>query len=250
MPLSQALRKLIEVGLLTALTPRSPLQPIPPQFRMDLHCAYHQEPEHEADRCIALRHVIQDLIDQGLVHLGQPSVTTNPLLAHTTHTVFSPADSMHSIDFVKFDDHIHMLSCDDSELEPIVSDEIYEMSGMTLGPRMLVPFRLVPEAALIQTATVEPLTFPHYSAQTPFVLILNVDEVQTPYVDDVHTSDVQYVICGGRVVRKQPPTTLRPLEGTSSQEEVRRDDDKILRQLQSTQACISIWSLLASSSTH
>ncbi|RVW80741.1 hypothetical protein CK203_050712 [Vitis vinifera] len=155
------------------------------------------------------RHVIQDLIDQGLVHLGQPSVTTNPLLAHTTHTVFSPADSMHSIDFVKFDDHIHMLSCDDSELEPIVSDEIYEMSGMTLDLGCF--------------------------AQTPFVLILNVDEVQTPYVDDVHTSDVQYVICGGRVVRKQPPTTLRPLEGTSSQEEVRRDDDKILRQLQSPQ---------------
>ncbi|RVW23037.1 hypothetical protein CK203_107723 [Vitis vinifera] len=35
-----------------------------------------------------------------------------------------------------------------------------------------------------------------------------------------------------------------------SHEEVRREDDEILRQLQSTQACISIWSLLASSSAH
>ena len=33
-------------------------------------------------------------------------------------------------------------------------------------------------------------------------------------------------------------------------EEVRREDDEILRQLQSTQARISIWSLLASSTTH
>ncbi|RVW70317.1 hypothetical protein CK203_048727 [Vitis vinifera] len=49
MPLSQALRKLAEAGLLTALTPRPPLQPIPPQFRMDLHCAYHQWPGHETD---------------------------------------------------------------------------------------------------------------------------------------------------------------------------------------------------------
>ncbi|RVW65905.1 hypothetical protein CK203_007280 [Vitis vinifera] len=42
MPLSQALRKLMEAGLLTALTPRPLPQPIPAQFRMDLHCAYHQ----------------------------------------------------------------------------------------------------------------------------------------------------------------------------------------------------------------
>ena len=34
--------------------------------------------------------------------------------------------------------------------------------------------------------TFEPLTFPHYSVQTPFVLILDVVEVQTSYVDDIH----------------------------------------------------------------
>ena len=95
---------------------------------------------------------------------------------------------------------------------------------------------------------VEPLTLPHYSAQAPFILIPGDEEVQTPYVDvsqtpyvnDVHTSDVQYVIGGGRVVRQQPPTVARPLEGTSSHDEVRKEDDEILRQLQSTQARISI----------
>nr|CAN68299.1 hypothetical protein VITISV_009905 [Vitis vinifera] len=84
---------------------------------------------------------------------------------------------------------------------------------------------------------------------TPFVLIPDIDEVHTPYVDDVHTSDIQYVIRGGRVVRQQSPTTARPLEGATSHEEVRREDGEILRQLQSTQARISIWTLLASSST-
>ncbi|KAL6320868.1 hypothetical protein AAG906_008868 [Vitis piasezkii] len=49
---------------------------------------------------------------------------------------------------------------------------------------------------------------------------------------------------------RQPPVVARPLEGTSSYEEVRREDDEILRQLQSTQARISIWSLLTFSSTH
>ena len=56
---------------------------------------------------------------------------------------------------------------------------------MTLGPQMSTPFRLVPKAALVQTTIVKPFTFPHYSVQMPFVLISCVDEVQTPYIDDV-----------------------------------------------------------------
>ncbi|KAL6324352.1 hypothetical protein AAG906_012956 [Vitis piasezkii] len=162
MPLSQALRKLTEAGLLTALTPRPPPQPVSPQIRMDLHCAYHQGLGHETDRCTALRHAIQDLINQGLVHLGQPSVTTNPLLAHTTHAISSSTDSMHSIDFAELEDHIHML-------------------------------------------------------------------IQTPYVDNVHIPDIQYVIREVRTVWQQPPIAARPLKGTSSNEGVRREDDEILR---------------------
>ena len=51
-------------------------------------------------------------------------------------------------------------------------------------------------------------------------------------------------------MRQPPPAAARPIEGTSAPEEVRAEDDEILRQLRSTQARISIWSLLASSSTH
>ncbi|RVW21941.1 hypothetical protein CK203_101082 [Vitis vinifera] len=97
MPLSQALWKLTEAGLLIALILRPPPQPLSPQFRMDLHCAYHQGLGHETDRCTALRHAIQDLIDQGLVHLGQSSVTQNPLPVHTTHAVPPLAGDAHFI---------------------------------------------------------------------------------------------------------------------------------------------------------
>ena len=51
-------------------------------------------------------------------------------------------------------------------------------------------------------------------------------------------------------MRQPPPTTTRPIEGTSAPEKVRVEDDEILRQLQSIQAHISIWSLFPSSSTH
>ncbi|RVW21282.1 hypothetical protein CK203_107337 [Vitis vinifera] len=44
-----------------------PLQPTPPRFRTGLHCAYHEKAGHDTDNCSALRQVIQDLIDQGLI---------------------------------------------------------------------------------------------------------------------------------------------------------------------------------------
>ena len=40
------------------------------------------------------------------------------------------------------------------------------------------------------------------------------------------------------------------MEGTGSRDDVILEDDEIMRQLQSTQARISIWSLLASSTAH
>ena len=53
----------------------------------------------------------------------------------------------------------------------------------------------------MQAATIEPLILPHYSVQTPFILILDVEEVQVPRVDDSQTLDVQYILRGGRVMR-------------------------------------------------
>ena len=86
----------------------------------------------------------------------------------------------------------------------------------------------------MQTASVEPLILPHYSVQAPFILIPDVEGVQAPHVDDSQTLDVQYILRGGRVMRQPPPAIVRPVEGTSAPEEVRVEDDDILRQLQST----------------
>ncbi|RVW44135.1 Transposon Ty3-G Gag-Pol polyprotein [Vitis vinifera] len=132
---------------------------------------------HDTNHCTALRHAIQDLIDQGLVNLGA---------THSTHAVPPPSGGIHHIDFVE-DDSIHILSWDDGLLESIVLDDGYEVN--TMGS---------------QTST---------TVQFDFRL-------------------------------------ARPFDGVISHEEVMREDDELLRQLQSTQARISIWSLLASSSTH
>ena len=60
--------------------------------------------------------------------------------------------------------------------------------------------------------------------------------------------DVQIVTRSGRV--DQPPPIDRPFAGIDAKDEIQREDDEILSQLCTTQAHISIWSLLASSSTH
>ena len=75
---------------------------------------------------------------------------------------------------------------------------------------------------------------------TPFILF---PEKYGP----VHR-DVQIVMRSGRVA--QPPPVDRPFAGTYARDEIQRKDDEILRQLCTTQAHISIWSLLASSITH
>ena len=87
-------------GLLSPLALRPLPQVVHPHFRMDLHCAYHQGPGHTTDQCTALRHAIQDLIDQGIMQLGQPSISSNPLLTYSTHAIPPPAGGIHSIDLL------------------------------------------------------------------------------------------------------------------------------------------------------
>ena len=55
---------------------------------------------HDTDSCAALRHAIQDLIDQGLVDLGCPGVTTDPLPTHDTRVVPPPPGGINSIEFL------------------------------------------------------------------------------------------------------------------------------------------------------
>ena len=74
----------------------------------------------------------------------------------------------------------------------------------------------------------------------PFILFL---EDYRP----VHR-DVQIVTRSGRVA--QPPPVDRPFASIDARDEIQREDEEILHQLRTTKARISIWSLLASSSTH
>ena len=53
---------------------------------------------HDTDSCAAFRHAI--MIDQGLVDLGRPRVTTDPFPTHNTRAVPPPLGGIHSVEFL------------------------------------------------------------------------------------------------------------------------------------------------------
>ena len=81
--------------------------------------------------------------------MGEPSVTTNPLPAHSTHTVSPPSGDIHHIDLIE-DDSIHMLSWDDGLPEPIVLHDSCEVDGVSLGLQVSTPFSLIPDGTPFQ----------------------------------------------------------------------------------------------------
>ncbi|RVW12713.1 hypothetical protein CK203_111455 [Vitis vinifera] len=99
-------------GLLTALAPRPPSQPMPPHFRATM-CDH------------------------------------NPLLAHTTHLMSPLTSGIHHMDFVQ-DDVIHMLSWDDGLSEMIILNNGYEIVGVISKFSITTPFSLIPDRAPLQ----------------------------------------------------------------------------------------------------
>ncbi|RVW66471.1 hypothetical protein CK203_065758 [Vitis vinifera] len=151
---------------------------------------------HDTDHCTALRHAIQDLIDQGLVNLGQPSVTTNPLPAHSTHAVHPSSGDIHHMDLIE-DDSIHMLSWDDGLPKLIVLHDSYEVDGVSLVPQTLAPFSLIPDEAPFQLTHPIPLVIRCQDAFVPFTL--------WPEDDDSIGREIQIMTRSGRIA--QPPPT-------------------------------------------
>ena len=62
---------------LAPLAPRALPDPMPPQFRLDLYCMYHQSVGHHTDHFTALRHAIQDIVDSGT--FGHPQSDMFPI---------------------------------------------------------------------------------------------------------------------------------------------------------------------------
>ena len=143
-------------------------------------------------------------------------MTTNPLPAHTTYLVSAPTSGIHHMDFAQ-DDVIHMLSWDDGLPEMIVLDDGYEIVGVTSDFSIPELFSLILDGVPLQLISSTPSDAWHRGTFAPFIL----------WPEDV---DVQVMIRSGKIAQVAPPIS-RPFGGTDSYEEVRRENDEILRQL-------------------
>ncbi|KAJ9672736.1 hypothetical protein PVL29_026090 [Vitis rotundifolia] len=92
MPLSRVFETFQAIGFLAPLALRALLDPVPPQFRVDLYCTYHQSAGHHTDHCIALRHAIQDIVDSGTFGHPHSDMFFIPTSAQARHAdTASPA---------------------------------------------------------------------------------------------------------------------------------------------------------------
>ena len=157
------------------------------------------------------------MIDQGLVNLGQPSVTMNPLSAHSMHAVPPPLGGIHHIDFVE-DNNIHMLSWDNGLPELMVLNDGYEVD--TVGSQTSTLFSLISDWVPFELTLTALLATAHQGPSIPFILCLKDD--------DSDGRDIQIVIRSGRVAQL-PSLVARPFGGAVSHEEVKREDDELLR---------------------
>ena len=115
-----------------------------------------------------------------------------------------------------------MLSWDDGLLELIVLHDSWEVDGVSLHPQVLTPFSLILDGAPFQLTHSTPLVIGCRDTFVPFIL--------WPKDDDLDRRDIQIVTHSGRIAQPPPPP-VRPFEGAASHEEVKREDDEVLRQL-------------------
>lgn len=73
-PLEESLSVILPMvrPLLKELIPRSLSNPLPKWYDLTAYCDFHHVVGHTTDRCLTLKDVVQDLIDDGVVIVGTP----------------------------------------------------------------------------------------------------------------------------------------------------------------------------------
>ncbi|XP_077223026.1 uncharacterized protein LOC143856648 [Tasmannia lanceolata] len=80
--LSVALKKLLKDKKIKLPDIKPPPNPLPRSWRENEFCDYHRNTGHITDRCLALKHQIQNMIDRKELSIELPNVTRNPLPTH------------------------------------------------------------------------------------------------------------------------------------------------------------------------
>ncbi|KAK4595541.1 hypothetical protein RGQ29_013854 [Quercus rubra] len=224
MSLSNVLEKLQGTNLLKPLDPKPIPNPLPRGFNVHKRCAYHQSPGHDTDECYSLRHAIQDLIDKEIITPPRrPNVVSNPLPNHALNQ--GPRINCLFEEGLKEDPSI--LISDIPICAMLTWEEVMETKLPPIRPKLDI---------WEEEPTNEPTKEP-----TPTPLSLD------------HQNEITHITWGGKHFKPSHLEADNPLEALNQQlknTQLQPKDDIVLKQLQKTQANISLWGLLVASYHH
>ena len=224
MPLSKVFEKLQARGLLRPLDPKPMPNPLPRGFDVNKRCSYHQTPGHHTDDCFSLRHAIQNLIDQKIIAPPpRPNVISNPLPNHALN--HGPRINCLFEEGLKEDPSI--LISDIPICAMLTWEEVMETELPPAKPKLDI---------WEEEPTNEPTKEP-----TPTPLSLD------------HQNEITHITRGGKHFKPSYLEADNPLEALNQQlknTQLQPEDDIVLKQLQKTQANISLWGLLVASYHH
>ena len=237
MPMSQVFEKLKAKWLLKPLDPRPITNPLPSRFVVNKRYAYHQGPGHDTDRCFSLCHAIQDLIDNKVIApTTRPSITNNPLPNHN----FGRRMRINCL-----------MTEEESKEDP--SELIYDLPEcfmMTweelMGMTSTIGYDIWSEDAL------ETKNYPtstnggrHFKLQSNYPISTNGERHFEPQSSNSTSTN------RGRHFKTPPLETNNLIETLNkSTQQTLAEEDEFLKQLQKTQANISLWGLLTASYKH
>ncbi|XP_077249078.1 uncharacterized protein LOC143888502 [Tasmannia lanceolata] len=238
-PLPMILKKLVRDKKIKLLDLKLVPNPLPPYWRLDQHCEYHRNSGHLTENCLALKHAIQNMIDKDELSVKGPNITQNPLPNH--RAIPPPATNAIFLDELVLDpstlicaimsDNTYVLEFDEEELQDVKGKEgktpyVLEMDDFQEGNVSGIPY------------------------------VLSMDDDELLLLDD-QCDEMRHMTRGGRVFKPPELSADNPAEIARAADGQRQnrfvvseEDDNLLKQLKKTQANISVWGLLMSSSKY
>ncbi|XP_077251876.1 uncharacterized protein LOC143891121 [Tasmannia lanceolata] len=263
--LSVALKKLLKDKKIKLPDIKPPPNPLPRSWREDQFCDYHRNTGHITDRCLALKHQIQNMIDRKELSIELPNVTRNPLPTHAMppppsvnvicaeESVIDPASFICVVEseepYVwKFEEEDQ---CSESEKPYVLSWNDPDVAGPSNQSYILQCEDEKKESESLYVLRVS--DDEEEEMQTPY--ILKIDDEDLLLLND-QCDELRHVTRGGRVFKPAELRVENPAEvarGVDSQRQKQRldeEEDNLLNQLKKTQANVSIWGLLMASPKH
>ncbi|XP_077228381.1 uncharacterized protein LOC143861329 [Tasmannia lanceolata] len=158
-PLPMILKRLIRDKKMRLPEIRPVPNPLPPYWRLDQYCEYHRNSGHLIERCLALKHALQTMLEKGKLEVEMSNVTQNPLPNHhdipppETNAIFveEPVLDPSALICIITPDEPYIIRFDPEEIEEMeregsyalwMEDQCDELRHVIRGGRVFKPAEL------------------------------------------------------------------------------------------------------------